>query len=147
MRRVRRSADFHGTDPEEGAGALQGVIEKLIGNGMLDDARHARMRAASLNRRGASRRAIRGKLREKGIADELIEQAVAELGEGGQAEMRAALALARRRRLGPFRAEDARRVSREKDLAALARAGFSYGLALSVIDAQSVEQLEPDDPA
>jgi regulatory protein len=144
MRRVRRSAHYHGTDGEEGARAVRDVIEKLSGNGMLDDARHARARAASLNRRGASLRAIRGKLREKGIADDLIEQAVDTLGGKEQAEMRAALALARRRRLGPFRAQGAREASREKDLAALARAGFGYGLAQRIIDARSHEELEPD---
>ena len=44
--------------------------------------------------------------------------------------------------MGPFRPAEARKESREKDLAALARAGFSYDTALDVIDAESVEELE-----
>src|SRR3546814_7265925 len=39
-------------------------------------------------------------------------------------ELAAAIAYARRRRLGPFRTPDARADRRDKDLAALARAGF-----------------------
>ncbi len=151
MRRVGRSAGHHGTDAREGARAIHGLIEKLKGNGMLDDARHAEARAASLNRRGASWRAIRGKLREKGIADDLIERAADALGGEAEADMGAALALARRRRLGPFRPAGARQASRQKDLAAFARAGFDYGLALRIVDADTADELrdelEPDDRA
>jgi regulatory protein len=43
--------------------------------------------------------------------------------------------VARRRRLGPYRPAE-RATFREKDLAALARAGFGFALARSVIDAE-----------
>ena len=58
--------------------------------------------------------------------------------------MAAAFKLARKRRLGPFREpdSDARAERREKDLATLARAGFSFDVAQQVIDAPSVEELE-----
>ena len=48
----------------------------------------------------------------------------------------AARRTARRRRLGPWRGEDQRAARREKDLAALARAGFSYSVAKTVIDGE-----------
>jgi len=66
--------------------------------------------------------------------------------EGGRAtsedDLAAAIAFARRRRIGPFRLDAARDASRERDLAALGRAGFGYELARRVIEAESVEELE-----
>jgi regulatory protein len=50
--------------------------------------------------------------------------------------------LARRRRLGPYRPEADREARREKDLAALARAGFGYDIARTVIEASDIEALE-----
>ncbi|MFD0938320.1 regulatory protein RecX, partial [Methylobacterium trifolii] len=39
-----------------------------------------------------------------------------------------------RRRLGPWRRPEIRALHRERDLAALARAGFPYGLARRILD-------------
>ena len=58
--------------------------------------------------------------------------------------MAAAAALARRRRLGPFRRPGEREERRDKDLAALARVGFSYAVARRVIEAPSPEDLADD---
>ena len=49
---------------------------------------------------------------------------------------------ARRRRLGPYRLAENRKEKRDRDLASLARAGFKYNDAKSIIDALSVELLE-----
>ena len=51
---------------------------------------------------------------------------------------------ARRRRRGPYRDKTQRSEYREKDLAALARAGFNYDTAQKVIDAESIEILEQE---
>jgi regulatory protein len=59
-----------------------------------------------------------------------------------QREWKAAIALARRRRLGPYRAAKDRQECRARDLAAMARAGFDYDVARKVIDAASVEALD-----
>jgi regulatory protein len=54
----------------------------------------------------------------------------------------AAAAYARRRRLGPFRrVPEERAERRQKDLAALARRGFGYGVAKQVIDADDFSDL------
>jgi regulatory protein len=55
-------------------------------------------------------------------------------GEDGD-EAAAARALARRRRLGPYRPGE-RAPYRDKDLAALARAGFRYDVARAVVDGE-----------
>ncbi len=143
LAKVARSAPAHGTDPQAGAAAVEALIAELLEAGLLDDARYAEDRALILFRRGASARAIRGALLAKGVASELIEPALERLGaEAAEPEVAAALAYARRRRLGPYRSPQARAAMREKDLAALGRRGFGYDLALRVIETRDVSELE-----
>jgi len=49
---------------------------------------------------------------------------------------------ARRRRLGPYRMPEVRAERRDKDLAALARAGFDYDTARRVIEAETLDDLD-----
>jgi regulatory protein len=80
---------------------------------------------------------------EKGVAPDDIDGALAALAEtAGNTDFTAAVNLARRRRLGPYRPLAARAEMREKDLAALARAGFSYDIARRVVDAATAEDPE-----
>jgi regulatory protein len=140
MRRVERSARHHGTDREQGAAMAEAIVRRLVAHGLVDDRRYAEVRARSLNARGASVRAIEGRLAAKGVAPEVIETALAMLGTG-DADRSAAARYARRRRLGPFRPHLARMEWRERDLAALARAGFDDEVALAVIDAEDPAEL------
>jgi len=142
-RRVDRSARYHDTDPAEGREVITEIIEKLTAQGFLNDSRYAETRVLSLHRRGASMRGIRMKLREKGVPGDVIDQALETLAEEvGETELTAAIALARRRRLGPYRTRGDRNEAKEKDLASLARAGFGYDTARRVIEAETVEALE-----
>lgn len=146
MRKVERSARFHGTDPAEGAQWVEALIARFVSSQLLDDALYAESRAQSLRRRGASGRTIQLSLRQKGVEGEIIDTALAAADESEEKpELAAAARLARKRRLGPYRPSEARRESRERDLAALARAGFSYDVALAVIDAEGQEDLEAPD--
>ncbi len=163
LAKVARSARAHGADPEldpgidaeAGAAAVEALIAELLGAGLLDAARYAGERARILHRRGASMRAIRAGLRAKEIEADDIESALAALREeAAEPELAAALAYARRRRLGPYRGPDARaglreqgqrdKDLREKDLAALGRKGFGYDLARRVIEAGDLAELEDE---
>ena len=106
------------------------VAAAMVAAGAVDDAAFAESRAKRLARAGRSRRAIAAHLSAKGIA---AETAAAALPEGDEAELDAALAYCRRRRIGPFarEAEDADR--RRKALAALARGGFAQPVARGVL--------------
>lgn len=142
MRKVTRSARFHGTDPEAGAALVDVLIARFEKSGLLDDRTYAEGRVQTLRRRGDSARLIRAKLAAKGLDGETIESALAAcVDDAGDPELAAAAALARRRRLGPYRDRRARRAMFEKDLAALARAGFSYDVARRVMEAETVEAL------
>jgi regulatory protein len=102
------------------------VVRRLAAAGAVDDAAFAAARVARLGRAGRSRRAIGAHLAAKGVA---AETARAALPDDPQAELDAALAYARRRRLGPFRAAAADAEGRRREAAALARAGFAAEVA------------------
>jgi len=135
-RRVERWARLasESGDPEsiaESAAAarqvVRAVIAKLAAAGAVNDATYAESRALSLRRAGRSRRAVTAHLAAKGVSSEIARAAVPNDDAG---ELAAALVLARRRRLGPFRVgakPDAAGYRRE--LAVLARAGFPQAVA------------------
>jgi regulatory protein len=145
MRRVHRSSAHHGSSVDEGEILVDGVIARLQELGLLNDAAFAEAQAISLHRRGNSRRAIKMKLFQKGLGGNDIDAALHALEEEFEnAEFIAAAALARRRRLGPYRDNEVRKELYEKDLTALARAGFSYDIAKQVVETETIEELEAD---
>ena len=130
--RVKRAQSFHGGTKEEAAPMVEAALASLIKTKMLDDGRFAQLWVDHLRRRGTSTRMIEKKLREKGVASSHISDALSayEPDDGGDPEAASALAYAMRRRLGPYRRPyDPDPDRRRKDLAAMARAGFSYGVA------------------
>lgn len=139
LRKVERAAHHHeDIDREAAVGWIDDLIARYRRAGLLDDKAYAEARTTSLHRRGASARKIRLSLAQKGVAADTVDAALEELGERveGDAEMQAAIALVRRRRLGVYRPSSARADYRDRDLAALARAGFSYDIARRVIEAE-----------
>ncbi len=147
LRRVERAAQAAEADAgdalrETGARLVDELVARYLRSGLLDDRVYAAAKAQSLHRRGASLRAIRQALASRGVDADTVGSAMAALTEAtGDADLAAAVALARRRRLGPFRLGE-RGGYRDKDLASLGRAGFSYDIARRVVDAESREAAE-----
>ncbi|MDP9195940.1 MAG: RecX family transcriptional regulator [Pseudomonadota bacterium] len=144
--RVRRSVRAHDTDPAEATAWVRTIIEKHRAKGILDDARFAQNRAENLHRRGTSLRMIRHRLAAKGIDPDTVRQVLDRMTEElpeteENPDLVAAIAFARRRRLGPFRPADQRQEKAQKDLAALGRAGFSGDIARKVILAKDTSDL------
>lgn len=142
MRKVARSANHHGTDPEE----CQLLIEELIANylrsGLLDDNAYAKTQATNLHNKGNSSRNIRSKLRQKGLKSDIIEMAVSALSKDYKNPERvAAIRFAKRRRLGPFQKKELNEETRKKHMATMARAGFSYEIAKYIIYINNEEDL------
>jgi regulatory protein len=103
--------------------AVRAVVARLAAAGAVNDAVFAASRTRSLVRGGRSRRAVAAHLAAKGVATEMV-RAASDAEETD--ELAAALVLARRRRIGPFRVGDGDRL---RELAMLARAGFSQRVA------------------
>ncbi len=102
------------------------VAKRMVAQGAVDDAAFAESRARRLQRSGRSRRATLAHLMEKGVDP---ATAAAALPEGEAAELAAALAFCRRRRIGPFALTEMPPEARLKALATLARAGFARDVA------------------
>ncbi len=149
MRRVDKSLAWHGGDRAEAVAMVDALLDQLVADGTLDDARFTRSWVRDLHRKGIARRAIVAKMATKGVDRALVHAALADLdAEVPQPELVRACAYVRRRRLGPARPDgrrptdpDALRARREKDLAAVCRAGFSFGIAKQVIDSRDLDAL------
>lgn len=131
--RWARAAEAEGQPREAIASAtaalsveIVGIAQSLVASGAVNDAAFAESRARRLARSGHSRRAIAAHLAAKGIAS---NTAAAALPEGEEAELLAAIAFCRRRRIGPFGRVTPDATARMKALAALARGGFAQGVA------------------
>ena len=145
LKRIKRSARYHGTDVPAGQIWVNEIIEKFLANKLLDDIRYAEMKCLSFHRNGGSKQTIRKKLQEKGIPPDIIEHTYSLLEQYSvDPELIAAAITARRRRLGPYRSGGHRNNFREKNLASLARAGFNYSVASWVIDVETIDHLEKE---
>jgi len=123
--RVRKAGGAEGA-----AEWIAQLVERYQGSGVLDDTRFAKNLASQLTRRGKSSRAISQKLALRGVpSDVASELMTARKQDEPGAELEAALAYVRKRRLGPFRLTEKRAEYRHKDLASLARQGFSFDVA------------------
>jgi regulatory protein len=129
-RRVKRAERAHATTWPEAAAWTERAIARLTAAGALDDTRLAEAKTASLRRAGKSTRMISLKLRQKGFAPALISQSA---GDGKAADVEAIETFARKKKLGRYRPEAQRKEKRQKDLAALMRAGYAYGLAKTLL--------------
>jgi regulatory protein len=137
VRRVDRSVRVHGGERTEALGWVDALVEKLLRNGLINDTAYAGMKAHALRSSGRSARVIAQKLRLKGVAEDVVEQSLAEA-TAEVSEEAAARIWARKKRLGPYRRDvQSRQENRQRDLASLARAGFSFGTAKRIIDGQA----------
>ncbi len=140
VRRIDRKLREHEGDRLALLGELEEFLEALQQRGHLDDLRQAALWLDAWHRKGLSQRAMRAKLAHKGLSSEAVSQAMDALlqqaaGDGCDLELEAAENYARRRRLGPYQREPGLRGERrQRDLAALARQGFSFDVAKRVID-------------
>lgn len=142
---VRRAEKLGPVDRDQAARLIDQLIERYQASGLIDDRRYAETMARSLRTRGTSARAIRFKLSGRGIDANDGAEALASIdGDAPDAELEAARALVRRRRLGPYRPADERSARRQRDLGALARAGFSLDVARRALECEA-DELNPDD--
>lgn len=147
-RRAERALRVHGGDKAECASWIEAVVARFVKAGLVDDVRYTMDKAASLRRLGKGPGKIRALLIAKGVDRALVDVALdagAMTITGEDAAFEAALAYARRRRLGPFGADitdrDEKRAKATKDLSALGRAGFSYAIAKRIVSAATPEDI------
>ena len=114
------------------------IAERFAARGFLDDEAYARMRNRDLLRRGYGPRRVGDALREAGVAETIR----GDIETGAVAKAKAAILLARKKRIGPFALDESDPKTREKHLAAMLRAGHAFAEARRVLDAGSEKELE-----
>lgn len=134
---LKRKLRERGWAGEEEA-PVAALVAKFVAAGFVDDAAFARSRSAGLLRRGYGQRRIAQALGAAGIAEDV--RAAVRAGESEQ--RRAALAMLRKRRFGPYGAAVTDRAMREKQIAALLRAGHRLDSVRELVDAPSVAAAE-----
>lgn len=136
-RKLRERGWAGSTDPD-----VPTLVERLAGQGFIDDRAFAEARAGGLLRRGYGSGRVRLALSAAGIAEEDRASALENASAQAQA---AALRFAERRRIGPFAAAPLDQPARAKALAAMVRAGHGFDLSRRIVDARP-EELENFDP-
>jgi regulatory protein len=136
-RYLLRKLRERGWDGEDEA-PVPALVARFVAAGYVDDEAFARARSGSLLRRGYGQRRISQALGAAGIAADLREAVRA-----GQPEARrAALAMARKRGFGPFGRASPDRAQREKQVAAMLRAGHRLDSARELVNAADIEAAE-----
>jgi|CXWL01.1.fsa_nt_gi regulatory protein len=110
--------------------ALEQLVNEFAKLGYVDDDAFAAARVTSLLRRGFGENRLNAALRQAGIAADKAEMAARLDHDSAQG---AAMAFARRKRLGPFGAPLLEAKARSRALAAFLRAGHSYEVAREIL--------------
>lgn len=118
---------------------LGAIAERFVRLGYIDDRAYGEAKAAAMARRGLGARRVAGALYHAGVAG---DDAAAIAPAVERRAIETALAFARRRRIGPFADVAPGRDGREKQVAAMLRAGHAPALA------RRIAAMAPgDDPA
>ncbi|MBN8814205.1 MAG: RecX family transcriptional regulator [Sphingomonas sp.] len=119
-RKIReRGWEGEGADPA-------GIAERFAELGYIDDRAYGEAKANAMARRGLGARRVAGALHHAGVRGEDAEAIAPGIEERA---VEAAIAFARRKRIGPFAAAIADRELREKHIGAMLRAGHAPALA------------------
>jgi len=117
---------------------VSSLAMRFVEAGYIDDAAYARAKADSLLRRGYGKRRVGQALTAAGV-----EEQVRAMASPREVEQRSsAKALAKKRKFGPFGGTASDRAMRQKQIAAMLRAGHVMDHVLYVIDAQNTEMVD-----
>ena len=131
--------------PEEIEQAISDIIDLCVRYGYVDDKALAAAKARSSVVRGQSAFQLSGKLREIGVDEQTTNDALSQRKSDYQdAEKAAAIRAMRKKRLGPYDTDYAMRefADKQKQLAKLARLGFSADLIRQILSYASIEEAE-----
>jgi len=149
---LQRKLRERGVVDDEGmrnpAQVVEQIVERLVELRYVDDEAFAKARTGSLLRRGYGKRRVNEALRHAGV-DEFTRE---ETAPSDYAQYEAAVTLARKKRFGPFGIEhqdpeqcDEPRLDpakREKQMAAMLRAGHHFDVAKVILNAPSIDDIQ-----
>ncbi len=137
LNRRLKKAQLNGEDiPAEAPHWIETIIGKMQSLGYLNDRRYAENQVRILSHQGKSQRFIAQKLTQAGISHETIQDL---LTQDEVTDLDRAHRFVARKKIGPYRSATQQEAYRQKDLSALARAGFSYDIARQALEIKDEE--------
>lgn len=127
LRRKIRERGWDDSEPPQ----IEALVTQFEEQRFVDDRAFADMKAGGLTRRGYGPRRIRQSLDAAGIGTEDAAEALRTVENDQEA---AALAYAKRRKLGPFSSDPTDQDGKRRALAAMLRAGHEYLTARRILD-------------
>ena len=135
-RRLKRM-EMRGEEvPADAPKWIESVLKKVRDYSYVNDARYAENQVRIMASQGKSERFICAKLAAAGIKPKVVKELL-ETMESTEEER--ALRFIFKKKIGPYRPKAEQHAYREKDMAALARAGFSYEVVCQVLDTSTSE--------
>ena len=138
LRRILKAKKNGIAVPPEADVWIREIVEFAKKQNFVSDERFAENLTDKYKRAGKSRRFIQTKLKLAGIDAETIASVC---DENDEDELTAACALVKKKKLGCFRPENQRRAYAKKDLSALARAGFSFDIAVKALNLSETDEV------
>ena len=129
-----------GVDDAAGDLDVGAIVERMVELRYVDDEAYAQARSSGLLRKGYGARRVEQALRGAGIA----EHVRSDVAPDEYQARNAAVAIARKRGFGPFSRSDEQigLKLREKQIAAMIRAGHTFDAAKAIIDAKDIDTIE-----
>lgn len=144
-RKLRERGVAEDEDGRSVALDVTGLVTRLIELGYVDDDAYARSKSRDLTARGYGARRVEQALWAAGVE----EQVRADHAPGEAESRRAAVLLAKKRRFGPYgiapeddEPHEDRHKRREKQVAAMLRAGHQFDHAAFIVDAAARDDIE-----
>ena len=114
---------------------IQETVKWCREYGFVNDSGYALMKVKSCRGKGYSAKQIKLKLAQAGISSQQALAAFSEVEDTSDTEFQAALTMARKKRIGPYaRTPIIDHEERTRQMARLARAGYSYEICKNVFD-------------
>ena len=160
MRKIDKSCRWHtDTDKQQCVKWLDIVTDEFIEAGYLNDEQYTFGLVNSMRRSGKSKRIIQMKLRQKGVSDNLVisafEKYEDQYDDNANFELICALKHAKKKKLGAFSKNKISKMAdtictdneaafkdQQKQLANLARAGFSFDISKKALDMNEDDALD-----
>jgi len=137
-RKIYKSCKFYGDDNiSEKEEWLSDLINKFQRIGYLNDESYALSKIRGYRYSGDSKKKIISKLASKGVSADIINNSLTAVDEEmfeEDGEIESARKYIRKRRFGKYRTKEVDDKTLSKELASLARAGFNYDIAKSVLE-------------
>tara|TARA_Y100000590_G_scaffold387575_1_gene461251 strand:- start:73 stop:633 length:561 start_codon:yes stop_codon:yes gene_type:complete len=111
------------------------VISSLEDQKLLSDKLYSQSKAKTFLKRGYSLNKIRYSLIKKGIDEKYVKASISKIKENEtDPDFFSAIKICKKRRIGPSREENNRSLFYKKDIAVLARSGFSYEISKKILE-------------